>query len=73
MINWAGSDNYTRALGINDSGEVVGDFLDSDGVTYHGFTYVKGTYKQYDVGGNVSTSIFGVNAAGDFAGAGGHW
>ncbi len=72
VINWAGSDNYTRALGINDSGEVVGDFLDSDGVTYHGFTYVKGTYKQYDVGGNVSTSIFGVNAAGDFAGAEGN-
>ena len=49
-----------------------GRFPDSDGVTYHGFTYVKGTYKQYDVGGNVSTSIFGVNTAGDFAGAEGN-
>jgi hypothetical protein len=68
-INWKGSDNFTRALSINDSGEVVGDWLDSNGVTFHGFTYVKGTYKQYDVGGNVSTSIFGVNSAGDFAGA----
>src|ERR1700684_566480 len=42
VINWKGSDNFTRALGINDSNEVVGDWLDSNGVTYHGFTYVKG-------------------------------
>jgi hypothetical protein len=32
-INWAGSENYTRALGINDSNEVVGYWLDSNGVT----------------------------------------
>src|SRR5579863_5969764 len=72
VINWKGSDNFTRALGINDSNEVVGDWLDSNGVTYHGFTYIKGAYKQYDVGGNVSTSIFGVNSAGDFVGAEGN-
>ena len=69
VINWAGSDNFTRALGISDSGEVVGDWLDSNGITFHGFTYVNGTYTQYDVGGNVSTTIFGINTAGDFVGA----
>jgi hypothetical protein len=72
LINWKGSDNFTRALGINDSNEVVGDFLDSNGITYHGFTYIKGVYQQYDVGGDVSTSIFGINSARDFAGAEGN-
>jgi hypothetical protein len=43
VINWSGSDNFTRALGINDSGEVVGDWLDPNGITFHGFTYVNGT------------------------------
>jgi uncharacterized membrane protein len=69
VIKWSGSDNFTRALGINDSGEVVGDWLDPNGITFHGFTYVNGTYKQYDVGGNVSTTIFGINTAGDFVGS----
>src|SRR5262249_20589409 len=67
-IVFPGSVNYTRANGINDSGEIVGDFFGADNF-YHGFTLIGGTYKQYDVQkGVVSTSVFGVNNNGDFAG-----
>ena len=69
-IKYPGSDNFTRALGINDAGEVVGDWFESATSVYHGFTYAGGVYKQYDVGGDTpTTDIFGVNSAGDFAGS----
>ncbi len=65
-----GGQNFTRGNGINDSNVVVGDFFGSDGL-YHGFTYISGTFQQYDVGveSNVSTSLFGINKAGDFVGS----
>jgi len=60
---------FMRAVGINDSNEVVGDFFGSDNF-YHGYTYVNGTYTQYDVDkGVVSTSLFGINNAGDLVGS----
>jgi hypothetical protein len=34
-----GSDNFTRASGINDSCTVAGDFYDGQG-SFHGYTYV---------------------------------
>jgi hypothetical protein len=68
-VIFPGSNNFTRANGINDSNTVVGDFYLSSDNGYHGYTYVGGVYTQYDVDlGKVSTSIFGVNNAGDFAG-----
>jgi probable HAF family extracellular repeat protein len=72
-ISFNSTTTFTRALGINDSAEIVGDFLGSDGY-YHGFTYIKGTLTQYDAPGGLgvfSTSIFGVDNNGDFAGAAG--
>ena len=38
---------FARANGINASGEIVGDFLTSNG-RYHGFTYSGGTYTTYN-------------------------
>ena len=61
-----GSNNFTRALGINDSGEIVGDFLSKKDGYYHGFT---------DVGdapgglGYCSTDLFGIDNNGDLAGS----
>jgi hypothetical protein len=58
----------TRAFGINDSHEVVGDFLGKDGYT-HGFLLADNKYTQYDLAlGSASTSIFGVNDGGAFVG-----
>ncbi len=68
-----GSVNFTRANGINDSGEIVGDFLGSDNA-YHGFTYIGTTYKQFDLPGgkgNFSTSLFGINNSRNLVGAAG--
>lgn len=67
------SNNFTRANGINDSGEIVGDFFGTDN-WYHGFTNIGGKFTQFDLPGglgNFSTSIFGVNSSGDTAGAAG--
>lgn len=65
--------NFTRCNGINDAGEIVGDFFGRDNF-YHGYTDIGGTITQYDLPGgrgNFSTSLFGVNNNGDFAGAAG--
>jgi probable HAF family extracellular repeat protein len=68
LINFPKADKFTRANGINDTDFIVGDFIGTDGF-YHGFTLSKGTYTQYDLNlGTLSTSIFGVNNAGDFVG-----
>jgi hypothetical protein len=67
------SNNFSRANGINDSGEIVGDFFGQDN-WYHGYTDIGGKLTQYDLPGglgNFSTSTFGVNANGDTAGAAG--
>jgi probable HAF family extracellular repeat protein len=70
-IHVPGSNGFTRALGINDSSLIVGDFLGKDGA-YHGFMLSDGKYTKYDVDkGVVSTSIFTVNDNADFAGVAG--
>jgi len=61
----------TRATGINDSGEVVGDYqLAGAGAGTHGFTWTsaRGFATVNGPGGAVSTSISGVNDAGDLVG-----
>ena len=65
-----GSNNFTRANGINDAGEIAGDFYTSSDNAYHGFLYKKGKFTQYDVQlGTVSTSIFSINNDANFAGS----
>ncbi len=65
----------TQALGLNDQGQVVGDFMDAAGNT-HGFVYdsTTGTYAIVDdpnqgvVGGVTSTTINGINDQGQLVG-----
>jgi probable HAF family extracellular repeat protein len=38
----------TRALGVNDSGQIVGDYLDAGGKT-HGYLLNEGSYTTLDV------------------------
>jgi hypothetical protein len=61
---------YTRGLGINNTGTVVGDFLQTGNNTsqFHGYILKNGNYTQYDIGGPVSTSLFGINNNGHLAG-----
>jgi len=69
-IIFPGSSGFTRANGVNDSGIVVGDFYLSSDNGYHGYL-LKGTkFTQYDVDlGTLSTSLFGINNAGNMAGS----
>src|SRR5271170_4251881 len=56
----------TEATGINDSGEVVGLYLDSNGAQ-HGFAKTGTKYKSIDVKNETSAVAYGVNNAGDIA------
>jgi hypothetical protein len=61
----------TRATGISDAGEVVGDYqLGGSAAGTHGFTWTsaRGFATVGGPGGAVSTSISGVNDAGDLVG-----
>jgi uncharacterized membrane protein len=58
----------TGAWGINDAGQIVGDYIDGNGA-FHGFFYSGGSYTTLDdplaVGGTVA---FGINDLGRIAG-----
>jgi hypothetical protein len=56
--------NGTEATGINDSGEVVGLYLDSANVQ-HGFLKKGTKYTSIDVKGDSSPDAYGINNAGD--------
>jgi len=70
-LDFPGADQ-TLALGINDSGVVVGewDLLDSNGnlTAYHGFVWQHGTFTDVEFPGSADTSILSINANGDFVG-----
>ena len=57
----------TQAIGINNAGQVVGDFEDSSGVI-HGFINTGGTFTTLDVPGASDTFAFGINDAGQVVG-----
>ncbi len=56
----------TEAHGINDAGQIVGDFVDNAGL--HGFLYDRGTFTTIDVPGAQSTQAFGINDSGHIVG-----
>src|SRR5712691_1686943 len=60
--------NFTRALGINSSRTICGDFFNVADNTFHSYFLSGSTFTQFDVGGPVSTSVIGLNAVGDFVG-----
>src|SRR5215469_1362392 len=64
--------SQTFALGINESGTIVGEWdqIDSGGnlIAYHGWIFKDGTFSQVDVPGAVDTAVVGINARGDLVG-----
>jgi probable HAF family extracellular repeat protein len=66
VLNYPGS-TFTQALGINNQGEVVGDFTDANGVM-HGFIDRNGHMSQIDAPGATSTTINGLNKDGRIVG-----
>src|SRR5260370_515410 len=56
----------TRALGINDAGQIAGDFRNSTGT--HGFLDTGGSFTPLDVPGTSFTTAFGINDAGQIVG-----
>jgi probable HAF family extracellular repeat protein len=66
----------TNASGINNAGQIVGQYTDSTGRT-HGFLYSGGTFTTLDVPGSSDTFAAGINDVGQivggyFAGTGTH-
>lgn len=59
--------NTTNPTGLNNQDVVVGAFLDSNFVQ-HGFLYANGQYQQVDVPGSSTTSVSGINDAGELVG-----
>jgi probable HAF family extracellular repeat protein len=57
----------TFPYGINNSGEIVGGWWDSN-KDEHGFTLIAGTYTSFDYPGSSTTGAFGINSAGDIVG-----
>ena len=63
----AGSSGGTQALGINDNGEIVGGYVDANGVE-NGFVYNAGSYQTLDEPNSVATTLVGINASGEIVG-----
>ena len=57
----------TFPYGINNSGEIVGGWWDSNRIE-HGFTLIGGTYTSFDYPGATETAGFAINSAGDIVG-----
>jgi probable HAF family extracellular repeat protein len=58
---------FTQAFGINDAGQIVGDYNDADGVE-HGFLDADGSFINIDEPGASATNPLGVNDAGQIVG-----
>ena len=57
----------TQAIGVNDAGQIVGDYFDAASVE-HGFVSSGGTFTAIDFPGATATVAAGINAAGDIVG-----
>jgi hypothetical protein len=65
IFNFPGFSTY--ASEINTSGTVCGYYSEPRGIL-HGWFFTGGVYSTFDIPGATSTSIFGLNDAGDFVG-----
>lgn len=61
-----GTTSYTEALGINNIGQVVGDYTTNTGNS--GFLYDGGTFTTFSVPGAISTIPFDINNSGQIVG-----
>jgi probable HAF family extracellular repeat protein len=55
----------TSALGLNNRGQIVGDYSDTSG---HGFLYAGGTFTALNAPGATGTIAFGINRVGQVVG-----
>src|SRR5436305_4686209 len=58
---------FTEGRGINNSREIAGDYVISDG-TIHSFFLSGSTFTEYDVPGAVQTDLLSINDAASFTG-----
>ena len=58
---------FTEGRGINNSGIMAGDYINSEG-TIHSFFLSEGTFTEYDIADAVETNLLSINEAGDFTG-----
>ena len=54
-------------MGINDRGQVVGEYLDATG-RYHGYVWERGRFTTIDVPGTAGTSALDINNRGQVTG-----
>jgi probable HAF family extracellular repeat protein len=57
----------TTAVGINNRGQVVGQYLDANG-RYHGYLWERGQFTTIDAPGAVATTPFDINDRGQLVG-----
>src|ERR1700747_1155311 len=57
----------TRSVGINDRGDIVGDYFDSAGVQ-HGYLLSNGTFTTFDPPGSIQTRSNSINNLGVIGG-----
>ena len=55
------SASQTQVIGINNTGWTDGFYVDSAGVTTHGFTFNAGTYTTVDAPGTAFNQLLGIN------------
>jgi hypothetical protein len=69
IIDFPGA-NLTEAVGINDGGQIVGDYRDAATGIFHGFLWDAGQFSTIDVSftGARSTAPFGINNVGQIVG-----
>jgi uncharacterized membrane protein len=65
-INFPGG-TRTRAVGINDSGDIVGDYFDATGVQ-HAYLLSQGTFTTFDPPGSIQTRGLAINNRGVIGG-----
>jgi len=65
-INFPGA-TRTSALGLNDMGDIVGDFIDSSGV-FHGYVLSQGNFTNFDPPGSIQTRGLAINNRGVIGG-----
>jgi hypothetical protein len=66
-FDYPGATEGTTAIGINKSGDIVGDWSDNT-TTEHGFLLSKGVFTSIDVPGAYYTIAWGINNSGEIAG-----
>ena len=60
------TESYAR--GINDEGQVVGEFVTPDQTAMHAFFYSQGNFSDIGVAGSAETDAFAINSLGQITG-----